>query len=82
MQSPKNTILAMKFFEKLESCYDKVAYGFIVNANSLVQSQKNLLLAMKFFEKLESCYEKIAYGYVVNANSLADQLITLSRSIM
>ncbi|CAG7828129.1 unnamed protein product, partial [Allacma fusca] len=42
MQSPKNTILAMKFFEKLESCYDKVAYGFILNANSLVDQILNL----------------------------------------
>ncbi|CAG7721207.1 unnamed protein product, partial [Allacma fusca] len=34
-QSQKNTKHAMKFFENLESCYDKIAYGFIVNANSL-----------------------------------------------
>ncbi|CAG7716739.1 unnamed protein product, partial [Allacma fusca] len=31
VQSQKNMRIALKFFEKLESCYEKIAYGYIVN---------------------------------------------------
>ncbi|CAG7786633.1 unnamed protein product, partial [Allacma fusca] len=55
VQSQKNTMLAMKFLEQLESCYDKFAYGFIVNANSLVDQMLSLgkPLMGQFIERME-----------------------------
>ncbi|CAG7823370.1 unnamed protein product, partial [Allacma fusca] len=42
IQSQENMRTIMNFFEKLESCYEKIAYGYIVNANSLVDEILNL----------------------------------------
>ncbi|CAG7731711.1 unnamed protein product, partial [Allacma fusca] len=55
LQSQENMRLTMQFFEKLESCYEKIAYGYIVNANTLVDGILNFGKGLmgRFMERME-----------------------------